>query len=488
MHSNSNGRASLLSGLRTGGVRSASQPSIVPHTAAVGGSFNVPRHPYNHQQSHFPEEEADELADMLNYSMNFNGASGNHRMMPATAGPLDGAAGNRFQQQQQAAFLQQMAAQRSAMNGMGIPGMAGVDPMQMQLMQLELMKLQALQQAQQQQFQVELMAQQSQRQQMMQQQQRNPRRSSTYGEPATAGPGQTSFDLRGPNQFARDQGDAYGLDQGGPKTAALGGKFGGRPVLSALNPNATVFTLNPEEPSTPKTATPGNVGRTTVISGGTSLGGGASGAGSSGSSSGTGTPTVLTNVATTPAAPSKSDSAASWRRPSGMAGSGTPLTPTRTSAPSLSPLVRLPPGSDDSNTPSPLRQRPSPLRFNDPSNGAVYGEFEASGESDLDSYVSGGRRAASSSSVSDNERDSAPTTPPSAESVGSLTREEASKRLYEGLGVGRTIQIQVPTMHTPPKQVTQVIRQPRGPPASVDELGPRNFAARLQKRLVAQAA
>lgn len=335
--------------------------------------------------------------------------------------------------------------------------------------------------------------QQSQRQQMMQQQQqqqqRNPRRSSTYGEPATAGPGQTSFDLRGPNQFARDQSDAYGLDQGGPKTAALGGKFGGRPVLSALNPNATVFTLNPDEPSTPKTATPGNAGRTTVISGGTSLGGGASGPGtSSGSSSGAGTPSaVLSNIAT-PATPSKSDSATSWRRPSGVAGSGAPLTPTRTSAPSLSPLVRLPPGSDDSNAPSPLRQRPSPLRFNDPSNGAVYGEFEASSESDLDSYVSDKRRTASTGSISDNERDSAPTTPPSAESVGSLTREEASKRLYEGLGVGRTVQIQVPTMHAPPKQVTQVIRQPRGPPASVDELGPRNFAARLQKRLVAQAA
>ena len=60
MHNNSNSRASLLSGLRTGGVRSASQPSIVPHTAAIGGSFNVPRFA-SFSQQHFPEEDDDEL-------------------------------------------------------------------------------------------------------------------------------------------------------------------------------------------------------------------------------------------------------------------------------------------------------------------------------------------------------------------------------------------------------------------------------------------
>ena len=37
-------RASLLAGLRTGGVRSASSPlANIPHTAAPSGSFNIPR-------------------------------------------------------------------------------------------------------------------------------------------------------------------------------------------------------------------------------------------------------------------------------------------------------------------------------------------------------------------------------------------------------------------------------------------------------------
>ncbi|KAH7100659.1 hypothetical protein BKA62DRAFT_800055 [Auriculariales sp. MPI-PUGE-AT-0066] len=476
MQSNSNPRSALLSGLRTGGVRSASQPSIAPHTAALGGSFNVARHPSFASHQTYYEDEADELADMVNYGMHLNAGNGNHRMMPATAGPLDG--GNRFQQQQQVAFLQQMAAQRSmnSMNGMGIPNLSAADPMQ-QLMQLELMKLQALQQAQQQQYQVELLAQnqlqqQLQQQQQQQQTQRAPsRRASTFGEPATAGPGQTSFDLRGSAQFTRE---GFGLDQDVPKTAALSGKFGGRPVLSALNPNATVFTMsNGDEPGTPKTATPGNA-RTTVISGGTSLGGIST--------------TAHVNTIPTPATPSKSDSASSWRRPSAVTNGNSPLTPTRTSGGMFSsPTPRLNSGVDDTMAPSPLRQRPSPLRLN---KGSPRADAEGStSESDLDSYASDmAQLTVSASSASDNERDSSPGTPPSAGSSNSVSREEASKRLYEGLGVGRPVQIHVPPVHVPVKQqAAQVLRQPRGPPASVDELGPRNFAARIQKRLAMSA-
>jgi hypothetical protein len=110
-------------------------------------------------------------------------------------------------------------------------------------------------------------------------------------------------------------------------------------------------------------------------------------------------------------------------------------------------------------------------------------------------------------------------------------REEASKRLYEGLGLGRpapspkttqfnvhampfTLNTNLPTFTTtlatpspntlpasasafhagaPPtaraaslavtkQELPQPHRQPIGPPASVDELGPRNFASRLRKK------
>lgn len=461
MQSNANTRASLLSGLRTGGVRSASQPAIVPHTAAVGGSFNVPRFPpFPTLQTHYVDEEVDELAEMTNHHLHLNGTN-NHRMMPATAA-LDGST-NRFHQQQQAAFLQQMAAQRSTANGIGFPTVNGMDPIQMQLMQLEIMKLQAIQQAQQQ-YQAELLA-QNQRQQ--QHSQRLTRRVSAFGEPATAGPRQTSFDLHTSAQLGRD---SIGHEQDVPKTAALSGKFGGRPVLSALNPNASIFTMaTGDEPGTPKTATPGSQGRTTVISGGTSLGG-ASGA---------------VHIIS-PATPSKSDSAATWRRTSAAANApSTPTRPSTTLSSLSSPALRIPTAGDDGMAPSPLRQRPSPLRFHDGGGSVSHLELEPGTESDIDSYTSDmAQLAASSASISDAEKDSSPGTPPSAGSSSSLTREEASKRLYEGLGMGRPSHAHIPPVHVPIKQqVTQVLRQPRGPPASVDELGPRNFAARMHKRL-----
>ncbi|EJD53874.1 hypothetical protein AURDEDRAFT_133532 [Auricularia subglabra TFB-10046 SS5] len=464
MQSNSNSRAQLLSGLRTGGVRSTSQPTIVPHTAAIGGSFNVPRFA-SFSQPQFPDEEDDELADMVQFNMHLNG---NHRMQqpPMSASAADGV-GNRFQQQQQQqqAFMRQMAAQRSAMNGMGVHGMngmGGMDPLQMQVMQIELMKLQAIQQAQQaQQFQAELIA-QAQRQQQPAQRGPSGRRGSAYNEPATAGPTSLSFDMRGPSNGHLDMYDQDEMQV--PMTAALGGKFGSRPVLSALNPNASVFTLrgDGDEPPTPKTAV-GN-GRTTVISGGTSLG-------------------AVSSASPVVATPTKSDSATSWRR------GGAPSTGGRST--SGSPAIKLtPPTSGSDAAPSPLKTRPSPLRFGDnpnalPAVGAPY-DVESGTESDADSYTSDLAQLAASASEA--ERDSSPSTPPSAGSGGSLpSREEASKRLYEGLGMGRPVQSYVPPVYAPARQVSQVLRQPRGPPASVDELGPRNFAARLQLKMMAEA-
>jgi len=62
-------------------------------------------------------------------------------------------------------------------------------------------------------------------------------------------------------------------------------------------------------------------------------------------------------------------------------------------------------------------------------------------------------------------------------------REEAAKRLYEGLGIGRpapqNLQAEVP------RQVSiQPARQPRGPPSGVEDLGARNFAARIRRKAI----
>lgn len=89
-----NHRASLLSGLRTGGVRSMSGSMMMnsPHTAAPGGGFNVPRYPS--QYDGFYEEDEDEMGDMPAHSQYNQG--GVH--WPRTAS-IDGG-GNRFNHQQ----------------------------------------------------------------------------------------------------------------------------------------------------------------------------------------------------------------------------------------------------------------------------------------------------------------------------------------------------------------------------------------------------
>lgn len=90
-----NPRASLLSGLRTGGVRSTSGPMAnVPHTAAPGGGFQVPRFASNAQHySAFPEEDEDGIAELHSQRFANNGA--NRPLTAAVDGP-----NNRFSQQQ----------------------------------------------------------------------------------------------------------------------------------------------------------------------------------------------------------------------------------------------------------------------------------------------------------------------------------------------------------------------------------------------------
>jgi hypothetical protein len=112
----SNNRASLLAGLRT--VRSGSGP--VPHTAALGGSFQqtAPRFGNNlHQSSVFDD------ADFAQYAA------------PPMTAALDGRA-PRFQQQQQ-----QYMGQPQIPGFGGMPGMQGsFDPAQAQFLQLQLMQ------------------------------------------------------------------------------------------------------------------------------------------------------------------------------------------------------------------------------------------------------------------------------------------------------------------------------------------------------------
>ncbi|KAJ7293370.1 hypothetical protein C8J57DRAFT_1268861 [Mycena rebaudengoi] len=85
-------RASLLSGLRTGGVRSTSN---IPHTAAPGGTFNIPRITSNLPTPVFPEEDNDHGGQFAQHAFANHGVN---RTMPMTAA-VDGH-NNRFMQQQ----------------------------------------------------------------------------------------------------------------------------------------------------------------------------------------------------------------------------------------------------------------------------------------------------------------------------------------------------------------------------------------------------
>ncbi|CAL1702295.1 unnamed protein product [Somion occarium] len=185
-----NHRASLLAGLRTGGVRSTSGPMAnVPHTAAPGGSFNMPRYVsngYNGYNDSLYEEE-DELADMMSQNLYINHAQ-NRMQQPMTAA-VDGSA-NRFAHQQTMGMNRPLP-----MSPFMTPDtQAQLQALQLQMMQTEIARLQTLQMQhqQQQQYQAELFA-QAQRQRQMPQVQ--PARRSAMP-PASAGPTSTSFDLR----------------------------------------------------------------------------------------------------------------------------------------------------------------------------------------------------------------------------------------------------------------------------------------------------
>lgn len=430
----SNHRASLLTGLRTGGPRSVSNGAYnnLPQTAAIGGQF--PQHAVQ-----FPSVYGYERDDTT---------------FPMTAPAKDMSfAQMQHQQQTQLLLLQAQAVQNAVMGGHG-NGNYGITPEQQAFqLQYEMYKMQALQQ--QQQLQAQLLAQAQ--MQMQQSQMPPPRRRPS--EPITASPYTTSF----PATRTR----TVSTINDGPMTAALDGRFGGGKPSSSLNPNASTFQLGGTEPVASVVSTnwrssslsqPPNSATTGVISGGTLLG-------------------------ATVAPSAKHNTAASWRRPSVAkeTNHGASRTPSPDGSFSASPptvYVSTPeetsPTQSRSVSPPTHRVRPQPLHFNIPITIPDENEFDG-----LEGQVL---------PISPRfETPSSPSTPSSGGSSQSAAREEASRRLYEGLGIGRPAPQQQVQPHSASVEVrvgAQPSRQPRGPPSGVEDLGARNFAARIRRKAI----
>jgi len=333
-----------------------------------------------------------------------------------------------------------------------------------------------VQAAQQLQLQAELLAQQQRAQQM-------PNRRSTSlqtSHPASAGPISNGFDLRtatlsaqlrraNVDQLRSQLGLGMLTEEAVPMSATIGGRFGNRMSStgspSRLNSASGDHDDDEHPPQTPSS-------NTTVISGGTSLGKPA-------------TPTTAN-------APSKSEVAVSWRRGgnnnSVLSGLNRAVT---------SPTLRItPPPSERHNSPTlasivpsestglvAAKFRPQPLRFTHTSAqpvaiaiGSTIDPAESEQDNDDDS-----------STVSSN-KSSSPTTPHSTSSNDTplSPREEATKKLYEGLGIGRPLPSPAPVAQVMAsyRMVSQPVRQPRGPPSGLDELGPKNFATRIRRKAI----
>lgn len=238
-------------------------------------------------------------------------------------------------------------------------------------------------------------------------------------------------------------------------TAALGGRFGGRVASTATNYDVV--------PPTP--------GGTTVISGGTSLGNMASN-----------NATPIT-TSTSVNAVSKSDSATTWRRGgnnnsvlSGQNRSVTSPAVKVTPPPSEQWRISPPPTGPNSTTTSAPKSRPRPLSFNIAVSQPMAGVA-------LDETSEGEEVLSSGSSKSGQ---SSPTTPRSSSSNDAplSPREEAAKKLYEGLGIGRPLPAATPASVANFRLASQPVRQPRGPPSGMDELAPKNFATRIRRKAV----
>jgi hypothetical protein len=286
----------------------------------------------------------------------------------------------------------------------------------------------------------------------------NGNRRMAFNPPATAGPLSTSFNVgpvggEAPRRIHSNQlrNLAAPAEDQVPMTAALGGKFGGR-LPGRLAEEEDV-------PGTP----------TRVISGGTSLGAMMSG-----------TPTT----ATMDKGPSKADGASTWRRGSAAAA---PVSRT------VSPSVRITPPPSERVSPPPglaaPKSRPSPLSFNlgtaqSITPAVAVDNGDTTGTED-DTASSGSARSEHSSPVT-SESGSVHSRPPLS------PREEASKKLYEGLGMGRPSPSPGPVSASNPvpapaqvqRILSQAVRMPRGPPSGSEELGPKNFASRIRRKAI----
>lgn len=227
-----------------------------------------------------------------------------------------------------------------------------------------------------------------------------------------------------------------------PMTAALNGKFGSR---KPGEEDGVDFANLPAMPN-----------RTTVISGGTVLGSPMSN-------------NTTVNGGTT--VPSKSDSAVSWRRN----GNNNSVLSGNRSMSVPAPTVKVTPPPAENAPLSPIRSRPQPLRFSLAVSQPLPAIAIDSSEVDGDD----------TSSTSSSRSGGSPTTPSSNE-IPLSPREEATKKLYEGLGIGRpapAIAVPVP-LAAPFRSTSQPTRQPRGPPSGADELGPENFATRIRRKAI----
>ncbi|KAK2466500.1 hypothetical protein APHAL10511_002142 [Amanita phalloides] len=460
MSSTHNSRASLLAGLRTGGVRSARfQPSLysdkddfpvfvdsnpLPVSAAVDGSNNR----FAHQQA---------------AQMPLNPNS-----VPFTPAPYSS---------------QKVIPQNQAF--------------QMQLLQIEMMRIQS-QALQAQQLQAELVA-QAQRQQhhsQAQAQAREWRVSLGFpNAPATAAPHVTAFDLRSATlsaqmrranqaeQLRAQLGLTSPAEEQVPMTAALGGRFGGR----TANASAHLSRYIPEEPEeyvTQLSMTPGST--TTPISG------------VGNHPSDNITPTTL---------PSRSDQVSNWRR-NGNNNVGLGYRAVSSPAVKVTPPVdhqRISPPPGITVTSPTQKGRPQPLTiFPARPQPLVTVAAETTDGTEEHEVTSSGSTSLKSSNIS------SPTTPRSLSSPANhepqlSPREEATKKLYEGLGIGRPVSavsnsfeqpqqfynFPISYSHPQPAQVahnhrlvSQPTRQPRGPPSGADELGPKNFATRIRRQAI----
>lgn len=301
-------------------------------------------------------------------------------------------------------------------------------------------------------------------------------------DPATLAPLNNSFDLRSATLSAQNrranQADLLKAqlgvtgDEQVPMSASLGGKFGSR-SLSSVTPNR--FATDGSEQTPPLTP-----GHTTVISGGTPLG----------SPSPYNLNFNVSNIANNNSAtttPSKSDSVTSWRR---GGNNNSVLSGNRSVTMSGSPTVKITPPPTENVSPPPGlsngKARPLPLSFS----AATSHSLSAVA---IDTSVDGAETIEvelpqSSSSSSRSGGSLSPSTPPSSayNDMPLSPREEAAKKLYEGLGIGRPAPAAIPQapLVVSLRMASQPMRQPRGPPSGADELGPKNFATRIRRKAI----